>query len=309
MSHRGGGGGGGLVVGQTTESGFLLVGQSAHWNIWAVASFYTEYKSTNIGTARDPLLPFNSAALGWPEQVTTALDNDFDYTIFPIPAGGGYSYDGVHMDAVLDPASQGGAHTGTVFGSYGVSVSPDAIYNPYTFDGVDVEQFWWYIFLSHETCNVFTGAVAQDWIWADGSSLWTLPGQTSGESPFPNMMDILLSKQAGLTSGTKNVSGAQASRFTTDPGVQLFLNIQSQYGWKVFQKLFAYTIDQGIKNWGTYTEPLRTAILIWFLSKAAGLKTSNTTLLTQFNAVTTAISGQTVPLVTYQQAQTMFPNP
>src|SRR6202030_4381800 len=93
-------------------------------------------------------------------------------------------------DLVLDPAAQGGAHTGDVFGSYGVSLSPDAIYN--AFNGV--QQFWWYILTLHETINVFTGALAQGWIWADGSPLW------AGTSPFPNMCDIRVADELGYTS-------------------------------------------------------------------------------------------------------------
>jgi hypothetical protein len=315
MSHGGGGHGGGHggggstgpVVGTTIANGFLLVGQTTNWNIWAPPSNYI-YNGTAFFPYEGVTYPqfityLTSEAFDYLDSVVSELADDFDYTIFPIPKGGGLSYDGVRLDAVLDPSAEGGAHTGTTFGGYGVSISPDAIFFSYDYDNVEIPQFWWFIFMCHETVNVWTGVLAGDWIWADGSPLW------SGQSPFPNMVDIIVSGQLGFDRGTKDVSDAQRQRFQSDPGVLLMLSLQSTYGWKVFQRLFAYTQSEKITNWGAYAEPLRTAIIIWFLSKGAGLKASNTTLLTQFNTATQAISGQTVPLATYQQAQSMFPNP
>jgi hypothetical protein len=61
---------------------------------------------------------------------------------------------------------------------------------------------------------------------------------------------------------------------------------------------------QGIADLTAYSEPLRTAIICWFLSYSCG-----TSLLSQFNAAVYADSGLTIPSSVYQQAQAMFPTP
>ena len=262
--------------------GWQLVATTKYWNIWATPTFYTQYQQY-----------FTAQNMAYPDSFIDQFIKDTGYSIFPLVIGD--SYDGQHMDLVLDPAYQGGASTGTgkpgsTFPqfSYGVSVSPDAIYN------VDsgITSFWYYILVIHESMNVWTGALAKDWVWADGSTLW------NGESPYPNMTDIVVTGEIGLTA----VSQLQASRFTTDAGVQLFQNIQQTYGWPVYQKLFALTRANNITNWGIYAEPLRTAIICWFMSFAA-----DTSLLAQFNVAIQAYSGQTIPATTFAQAQTMFP--
>lgn len=106
----------------------------------------------------------------FPDAFTPRIVADFGYDLFPLNGQ-------LKMDHVLDPDAQGGAHTGTKWGSFGVSLSPDT---PYTSYG-GVTGFWYYIFSLHETINVWTGALAKSWVWADGSPLW------GGSSPFPNM--------------------------------------------------------------------------------------------------------------------------
>ncbi|MDA4123674.1 MAG: hypothetical protein OK456_10895 [Thaumarchaeota archaeon] len=179
----------------------------------------------------------------------------------------------------------------------GLIVSPDALHN----SAYSIGQFWWHILTMHETVNVLTGLVASSWIWADGSPLW------AGSSPFPNMCDIVVSGEIGR----KDVSAAQLSRMGGDPGVRLFLDVQRRYGWGVYQKLFSYVRTNGIRDWGAYPEPLRTAILVWFLSFGANLTTLSTDelLLDEFNSALRSISGRQVPPSVYTQAQSLFPRP
>jgi hypothetical protein len=237
---------------------------------------------------------FTSSASQWLDSSSMQIFTDLDYAM-AIQAGA--SWESSRLDCVLDPGAQGGAHTGTVFGLSGVSISPDAVYNR----AFDIPQFWWYILTMHETVNVVTGSIASAWVWADGSPLW------AGGSPFPNMCDIVVSGEIGR----KDLSAAQSSRMGQDPGVRLFLDIQRQYGWGVYQRLFEYVRINGIRDWNAYPEPLRTAILIWFLSYAANLTTFSTqqVLLGLFNSCLRSISGREVPASTYTQAQGLFPRP
>lgn len=255
----------------TTVNGFQLIATTQFWNIWVPPSFYTANQRY-----------FTPEKIAYPDLYVSQIAKDFGYTIFPLSGG---NYDGVHLDLVLD---SDGAHTSTVFGGNGATIAADSIYNVVN----GQEAFWFHILSLHETINVWTGSIAHDWVWADGSSFW------AGQSPFPNMCDVVITGEIGYQS----VSSLQASRFASDAGVQLFLNIQAHHGWRVFQSLFATTKKLNITEWSVHPEPMRTAILAWFLSFPVG-----TSLLTQFNSATQAISGQTVPLSTYQQAQAMFP--
>ncbi len=245
------------------------VASTTYWDVYADSAWY----SAN-GAALTPLLPYLDAFV-------SQLVSDFGYSVFPLPAGQ------ARLALVLDPKS-GGAATGTTLGLEGVTVAADAVTNSY--DGIPA--FWFYILPLHETINDWTGSLAADWVWADGSPLW------AGSSPFPNACDVLVTEELGYS----QVSAAQASRMTSDAGVELFLNIQKTYGWSAFQKVFALTYYYGITNWGAYTEPLRTAILAWFFTQATGVDQLNA-----FNTAVSADSGQTIPLATYQQAQSMFP--
>jgi len=267
----------------TSASGFSLIAKTANWNVWATDTFWQQHQSG-----------FSDSAVGWLDSVLAQLSNDFAYSM-TIPAGA--SWESSRMDCVLDPSAQGGAHTGTVFGPSGVSVSPDSLYN----SAYGIPQFWWYILTMHETVNVLTGSIASSWVWADGSPLWV------GSSPFPNMCDIVASGEVGR----KDVSAAQLSRMGGDPGVRLFLDIQRRYGWGVYQKLFSYVKINGIGDWSAHPEPLRTAIVVWFLSFGANLTTLSTDelLLNEFNSALQSISGLQVPPLAYTQAQSLFPRP
>jgi hypothetical protein len=267
----------------TSANGFDLVASTTSWNIWATTEFWKQYQSH-----------FTDSAVGWLDASLVQLSNDFAYSR---TIQGGTSWEPARMDCVLDPGAQGGAHTGTVFGTSGISVSPDALCNR----AYGIPQFWWHVLTMHETVNVLTGSVASSWIWADGSPLW------AGSSPFPNMCDIVASNEIGR----KDVSAAQLSRMEADPGVRLFLGIQQRYGWGLYQKLFSYVMMNEIRDWNVYPEPLRSAILIWFLSYGANLTTTSTDelLLKEFNSALQSISGQLVPSSAYARAQTLFPRP
>jgi hypothetical protein len=263
--------------------GFVLATQTKSWNVWMRPDFWQENQAH-----------FTSSALQWLDSCLTQISTDFDYSMM---VQTGTSWESSRLDCVLDPGAQGGAHTGTIFGPSGVSISPDAVYNR----AFDIPQFWWHILTMHEMVNVVTASIAGSWVWADGSPLW------AGGSPFPNMCDIVVSREIGR----KDVSAAQLSRMGQDPGVKLFLDIQRQYGWGVYQRLFEYVRINGIRDWNVYPEPLRTAILIWFLSYAANLTTFSTqqVLLGLFNSSLRSLSGREVPASTYTQAQGLFPRP
>jgi hypothetical protein len=266
-----------------SANGFGLVAKTRYWNVWATNEFWQQYQF-NI----------TDSAMQWLDSSLAQISNDFAYSM-TIQQGTTWEHD--RMDCVLDPDAQGGAHTGTVFGPSGLSISPDALYN----SAYGIPQFWWHILTTHETVNVMTGSIASSWVWADGSPLW------AGGSPFPNMCDIVVSSEIGR----KDVSAAQLSRMEGDPGVRLFLDIQRRYGWGVYQRLFSYVGINGIRDWGAYSEPLRTAILVWFLSFGANLTTLSTDelLLDEFNSALRSISGREIPSSVYTQAQSLFPRP
>ena len=266
----------------TSAKGFRLVGTTQFWNVWSTAAFYAQH-----GT------DFDAPRMSWLDVSYRQLVEDLG---IQLTLQRGQSYDAAHLDVVLDPAAQGGAHTGTIFGSQGVSVSPDALYNV----GYGIEGFWWSILTMHETVNVMTGSVAQGWVWADGSPMW------AGQSPFPNMCDIVV---AGET-GRGDVSSAQRQRMSSDPGGDLFLWVQQTYGWAPFQRLFRWTRVNGITDWHRYKEPsLRTAILVWFLTYATREVGGGPLLLERFNSALERISGLQVSASDYSRAQALFPNP
>ena len=194
---------------------------------------------------------------------------------------------------VLDPQSQDGALTGTIFGPYGVSISPDAVIN----DFAGVNGFWFYLLAVHELSNVWAGHRAQGWPWADGSPLW------KGSSAFPNMTDIVILAEIGRS----DLSQIQQGRMNSDPAVMLLLSLQKFYGWSVYQNLFRLAADNGISDWRKNDEPLRSAILVWFLSRGAG-QTAGAGLLPQFNDMFQKLSGQTIPQDVYASARAMFPS-
>jgi len=79
----------------------------------------------------------------------------------------------------------------------------------------------------------------------------------------------------------------------------------------VYQRLFSYVRINGIRDWTVHPEPLRTAIVVWFLSFGANLTTLSTDelLLNEFNSALQSISGLQVPPLAYTQAQSLFPRP
>jgi hypothetical protein len=254
--------------------------------MWCTPSDLAVYeKQPSAGVAWGPL----SAYL---DSLIPAFGTCFGYSFSP--SNTTQSQDGSRFDLVLDPQSQGGAHTGTLFGTYGVSVSPDAIVN----DFAGVKGFWFYLLSVHELSNVWAGYRAQGWPWADGSPLW------KGSSAFPNMTDIVMLGQVGRG----DLSQIQQGRLSSDPGVMLLLSLQRSYGWPLYQTLFRQAADGGISDWRRYDEPLRSAILVWFLSSGAGYKTGMG-LLPQFNDMLQRLSGQTIPPDVYATAQSMFPRP
>jgi hypothetical protein len=260
--------------------GFRLVDQTSFWNVWSTPEFYAQQA-----------LHFDTTRLSWLDECFQQILRDFDVRFAPRK---GQSYDGRRLDIVLDPASQGGAHTGSVFGADGVSVSPDALYNI----GFGIKGFWWFILMMHETVNVVTGSIAQGWVWADGSPMW------AGQSPFPNMCDIVIPQEMGRS----DISSAQFGRMRSDVGVGLFLSIQRRYGWTPFQRLLNWTRSRKIVDWHRYREPsLRTALLVWFLSCATGPQ-EVPSLLDRFNLVLARISGGEILQSDYAEAQSLFPD-
>jgi hypothetical protein len=264
--------------------GFQRISQSVHWNIWCTPTELVVYQQQPPGgIAWGPL----SAYL---DSLIPAFGTYFGYSFSP--GNTAQSQDGNLFDLVLDPQSQGGAHTGTLFGPYGVSISPDAVLN----EAEGVKGFWFYLLAIHELSNVWAGYRAQGWPWADGSPLW------KGSSAFPNMTDIVMLGEVGRS----DLGQIQQGRMASDPAVMLLLSLQKFYGWALYQKLFRQAIDSGINDWRKYDEPLRSAIVVWFLSHGAGQATG-TGLLSQFNEMFQKLSGQTIPISVYAQAQSMFP--
>jgi len=243
---------------------FQQYGSTPRWVHWATRDYISRYGSY-----------LTKDIIDYPELYTPQIELDLGYTIFPVPRG--------KMDLVLDPASQGGARTGTTFGPYGVSISPDSVYN--IFNGI--QGFYYKILSLHETVNVWTGVLARNWPWADGSQLW----KTS--SPFPNMCDIVMTSELGLV----DISQAQSQRMLNDSGVQLLYGLQSTYGWTPYRTLFSLTNQYHISDWHIYDEPLRTAVICLFMSSGAG-----TNLLTTFQEVVDVTD------LAFFQAQALFPD-
>ena len=104
-----------MRVGSTSANGFTLVGTTQFWNVWSTAAFHSQHAAD-----------FDAPRMSWLDASYRELVDDLGFQLTPQR---GRCYDGEHLDVVLDPAAQGGAHTGTTFGSSGVSVSPDALYN------------------------------------------------------------------------------------------------------------------------------------------------------------------------------------
>jgi hypothetical protein len=270
-----------MGMGRPSAKGFELVTQTTFWNVWSPLGFRAQH-----------IAHFDSARLTWLDACYSQVIQDLGIQ-FALRRG--QSYDAAHLDIVLDPASQGGAHTGTAFGADGVSVSPDALYNV----GFGTPGFWWFVLMMHETVNVITGSIAQGWVWADGSSMW------AGQSPFPNMCDIVVPSELGRD----EIASAQLARMSSDPGVGLFLAIQRSNGWTPFRRLFQWTRERNIVDWHRFREPsLRTALLVWFLECAIGPQATGGPLLERFNAVLARISGQEITDSDYSQAQSLFPN-
>ena len=272
-----------MKSGGTSANGFRLVGTTHFWNVWSTPAFYSQHAAD-----------FDAPRMSWVDASYRQLVDDLGFQLTPQR---GRCHDGEHLDVVLDPAAQGGAHTGTTFGPDGVSVSPDALYNI----GNGIAGFWWFVLTVHETVNVMTGSIAQGWVWADGSPMW------AGQSPFPNMCDVVVAREAGRG----DVSSAQLHRMSSDPGVGLFLWIQRTYGWAPYERLFRWTRLQSITDWHRYREPsLRTAILAWFLTCASReLGQSSLLLLDRFNSALQRISGLRISASDYSQAQALFPDP
>jgi len=271
-----------MKSGSTSANGFRLVGTTHFWNVWSTTAFYSQHASD-----------FDAPRMSWLDVSYRQLVDDLGFQLTPQR---GRCHDGEHLDVVLDPAAQGGAHTGTTFGSHGVSVSPDALYNI----GSGIAGFWWFVLTMHETVNLMTGSIAQGWVWADGSPMW------AGQSPFPNMCDVVV---AGETV-REDVSRAQLQRMSSDPGVGLFLWVQQTYGWAPYERLFRWTRLQNITDWHTYREPsLRTAILVWFLTCATRELGQSSLLLDRFNSALQRISGLPISASDYSQAQALFPDP
>ena len=274
-----------FIVVSVVAGGFQRVAQSQYWNTWCTPSDLAVYQQQPPGgVSWDPL----SAYL---DSLIPAFGTCFGYSFSPTTSA--QSQDGAHFDLVLDPQCQGGAHTSTAFGPYGVSLSPDAVIN----DFAGVRWFWFYLLSIHELSNVWAAYRAQGWPWADGSPLW------KGSSPFPNMTDIVILGEAGRS----DLSQIQRGRMTSDPAVMLLLSLQESHGWSLYQSLFRQATDSGIDDWRKYDEPLRSAILVWFLSSGAG-KTAGTGLLPRFNDMFQKLSGKTIPSDAYATAQSMFPH-
>lgn len=259
--------------------------RSGYWNVWCTPADLLNYQRLPSAGGIDwgPLAAYL-------DSLIPAFGAYFGFSFSPSNAS--QSQDGNRFDLVLDPQSQGGAHTGTAFGPYGVSVSPDAVFNEFS----GMKGFWFYLLAIHELSNVWAGYRAQGWPWADGSPLW------KGSSAFPNMTDIVILGEIGRS----DLSKIQQGRMSSDTGVMLLLSLQKFYGWSLYQYLFSEVVYSGVTDWRKYDEPLRSAILVWFLSRGAG-QAAGTGLLPEFNDMFQRLSGQTIPQSVYATAQSMFP--
>ena len=190
------------------------------------------------------------------------------------------------MDLVLDPAAQGGALRVRSLG-YGVSLSPDAVYNIYAYGTINIPAFWYYLLICHETCNVWTGFLAVEWPWADGSSLW------SGESPFPSAVDIIILNELKLTTSSEAqaVNGALESLRIT------VLRCTEEIRLGAYRRFFSLVRSNKITNWSIFGEPLETSVLCLFLSSAC-----RANLLSDFTTAGVGITSATLA-----QAEAMYP--
>jgi hypothetical protein len=261
----------GAVAAASASTATVLVTSTTYWDVYSTATWYAAN-----GATLAPLLPYL-------DDYTTQIGTDFGYSVFPLPGGQ------AKLALVLDPAITNAASTGTPLGLEGVTVAANTVGEVWD----SIAGYLYYIFSLHETVNDWTGALASGWPWADGSSLW------AGTSPFPTACDIIITEELGYTA----ISEAHRAEESSDQGVQLFLNLQSTYGWAAFRQFFALVSKNGITNWTAYPEPLRTAIIAWFFTQTTGVDQ-----LDNFNAAVLADSGQTIPLTTYEQAQSMFPS-
>jgi hypothetical protein len=237
---------------------FVQVHETANWRWWTTQPFWNQYQNQILALAN------------YPESYLSRLRADFGYDI------------GQKMDLVLDPDSHGGA-TGTPWNTPGVTIAADSIYNVYN----GIPSFWFYILSLHESVNVWTGYITPGWPWADGSSIW------HGGSQFPNMADIIITRELGLT----DVSTTQASRMNSDPGVQLLLNLQHTFGWNIYQGLLNL-IRQHNVILANYAEPAKTAIIILFMSATAGVS-----LLSPFIQANVGVTANAL-----QSVQQLFPD-
>jgi hypothetical protein len=259
----------------SSASGFQLVYAGTYWNIWATASYISEYGEY-----------LTASLLSYPDTFVPQISKDFGYSIFPLKSGD--SFDGIRMDLVLDPAAQGGAYTSTVFGSFGVSISPDSVYNS---DG-GLVGFYYYLLSLHETINVWTGTIASNWPWADDSFVWAT-STDSNYSQFPNMCDFVILAEIEQTTASSIQKQAQIN----NPGVSALYKIEQEFGWAPYRKSFSL-VRIYITNWAVYQEPLRSAILVYFLAvSGVGTELWN-------NLVSDGIS---IPYASILQAQSLFP--
>lgn len=214
----------------TNPSDYVKIRETSYWRWWTTQDFWNQHQNDI------------SRFFDYPESYLSRLKEDFGYDVPTI------------LDLVLDPNSHGGA-TGTPFGPYGITIAADSVCN----EAWGVRGFWFYILSLHETINVWAGHLTPGWPWANGSEIW------HGGSQFPNMADIVVTKELGLN----DVSQIQAQRMLSDPGVRLLYDLQEKFGWRIYQGMFSL-IRQYRVNFATYVEPMKTATIVLFLSSSAG---------------------------------------
>jgi len=99
--------------------------------------------------------------------------------------------------------------------------------------------YWSHELIAHETVNVFTLLVAFGWPtdwWADHIS------------PFPFMVKIKTLEALGYT------DGANADRDQADALANMFLDLQSSYGWSIYRHMLRAVIDDGWVSWNSLSE-------------------------------------------------------
>ena len=229
-----------LVPGKTSKEGFLLVAQTKHWHVWSPPTFFDENKDS-----------FSPERIDYLDAMVEQLEKDLGYSMLDGPIK---SSDGTRLDCVLDPTVEG-AHTGTIFGEQGVSIAPSLISEPFLFGDTMIERFWWYVLMAHQTTRLWLFSVAKGWPFSDVF-----------EDAFTivTTMELAQTFEASLIS----VSGALSSLALSnrDYPTQLLYGIQKTYGWIAYQSLIESVVEAKISDWSVYDEPLRTAILVWFLS-------------------------------------------